>query len=180
MSVSLLFCRDMSAAGLDSAEVGSGSEEGKEDGDPDEWFTSAPHIYGFHEPGALHMGSAQREERMEVDKADVCTAPVCIKQGNDYTHVCIKPMPNGRTGCGRDILMRRSRKLSQLTSGHFMRGGHRNEVPAKSTQIAAKAKVAGATNSLGANSCIVLCNKCNEPLVTGAHRCLLVPARSQV
>ena len=55
-------------------------------------------------------------------------------------------MSNGRTGCGKNIKTSKSRKLSQLTSGHFMRGGHRNDVSTKSTQIAVK--VAGATHSL--------------------------------
>jgi hypothetical protein len=33
-----------------------------------------------------------------------------VKQGQPFTHMCIKPMPHGRTGCGKFITMNTRKK----------------------------------------------------------------------
>jgi hypothetical protein len=94
----------------------SGSADATETAD-DAHFTSA---YGFHNPGTRWTESSEKGGWKWVRRLSV-NHPV-IKQGQDFTHMCIKPMPDGKIGCGEFFKMK-DRKTSQLTSsgGHFTR-----------------------------------------------------------
>jgi hypothetical protein len=118
---------------VEVAADASGSAEATETAD-DAHFTSP---YGFHKPSTRWTESSEQGGWKWVRRLSV-NHPV-IKQGQDVTHMCIKPMPDGRANRlrGGKFIKTKDRKLSQLISsgGHFTRGAHKDENTTHSAQI---------------------------------------------
>jgi hypothetical protein len=116
----------------DAAEAES--EEGKEDvevviADPAEWYTSE---YGCDPPGeAWNAQDEQGAGSMGVDIRRMSLEHPCVKQGNDQTHKCIKPMPGGKIGCGKYLKPQNVEAQKECTHWRFQRAFYSGDAQAR-------------------------------------------------